>query len=77
LPFEVSNVDFTGKSIVQRTSAGTQGIVAALHAERLYAASLLGRSTRLIHMLCVRLSSQVVMFYGFTVRAGHIWIGVI
>jgi len=38
-PFEVSNVDFTGKSIVQRTSAGTQGIVAARHAERLYATS--------------------------------------
>lgn len=34
-PFEVSNVNFTGKSIVQRTSAGTQGIVAARHAERL------------------------------------------
>jgi len=39
-PFEVSNIDFTGKSIVQRTSAGTQGIVAARHAERLYATSL-------------------------------------
>lgn len=43
-PFEVSNVDFTGKSIVQRTGAGTQGIVAALHAERLYATSLVTAS---------------------------------
>ena len=43
-PFEISNVDFTGKSIVQRTSAGTQGIVAARHAERLYAASLVTAS---------------------------------
>jgi len=39
-PFEVSSVDFTGKTIIQRTSAGTQGIVAAVGADRLYAASL-------------------------------------
>ena len=39
-PFEISTVDFHGKTIIQRTSAGTQGIVAASHAERLYAASL-------------------------------------
>jgi 2-phosphosulfolactate phosphatase len=38
-PFEVSDTDFTGKSIIQRTSAGTQGIVVARRAERLYAAS--------------------------------------
>ena len=28
-PFEISGVDFGGKTIIQRTSAGTQGIVAA------------------------------------------------
>jgi 2-phosphosulfolactate phosphatase len=40
-PFEVSTVDFQAKTIIQRTSAGTQGIVeAATKAERLYAASL-------------------------------------
>jgi 2-phosphosulfolactate phosphatase len=39
-PFEISTVDFCGKTIIQRTSAGTQGIVAASRAERLYAASL-------------------------------------
>src|SRR6266481_8375031 len=40
-PFEVSKVDFQGKTIIQRTSAGTQGIVVAAHrAERLYASSL-------------------------------------
>jgi 2-phosphosulfolactate phosphatase len=43
-PFEVSAVDFAGKTIIQRTSAGTQGIVAARHAERLYAASLVTAS---------------------------------
>jgi 2-phosphosulfolactate phosphatase len=40
-PFEVSEVDFSGKTIIQRTSAGTQGIVAATSlAECLYASSL-------------------------------------
>jgi len=39
-PFEVSQADFQGKTIIQRTSAGTQGIVAASQAESLYAASL-------------------------------------
>jgi len=40
-PFEISGVDFGGKTIIQRTSAGTQGIVAAAtKADRLYAASL-------------------------------------
>jgi 2-phosphosulfolactate phosphatase len=39
-PFEISGVDFRGQAIIQRTSAGTQGIVLANKAERLYAASL-------------------------------------
>jgi 2-phosphosulfolactate phosphatase len=40
-PFEISGVDFGGQTIIQRTSAGTQGIVAAANqADRLYAASL-------------------------------------
>ncbi len=40
-PYELLNVDLEGKTIIQRTSAGTQGIVAAAgRAERLYAAAL-------------------------------------
>ena len=39
-PFEVERIDFAGKTIIQRTGAGTQGIVAATRAERLYAAAL-------------------------------------
>lgn len=43
-PFEVAEVAFGGKTIIQRTSAGTQGIVAAAGADRLYAASLVTAS---------------------------------
>jgi 2-phosphosulfolactate phosphatase len=39
-PFAIHAVDFTGQNIIQRTSAGTQGIVGARGATRLYAASL-------------------------------------
>lgn len=40
-PFEIREVDFHGKTVIQRTSAGTQGIVAAsARASRLFAASL-------------------------------------
>jgi len=40
-PFEVSQVELSGRTIIQRTSAGTQGIVAARQASRIYAGSLL------------------------------------
>jgi len=39
-PFEILHADFRGKVIAQRTSAGTQGIVAAQGADYLYATSL-------------------------------------
>lgn len=39
-PFELSQADLAGKTIIQRTGAGTQGIVAAKQADRLYAAAL-------------------------------------
>jgi 2-phosphosulfolactate phosphatase len=43
-PFEVLGVDFRGKAIIQRTSAGTQGIVTARRAQGLYAAALVTAS---------------------------------
>lgn len=39
-PVAVSLGDLRGRTIVQRTSAGTQGVIAATHADRLWAASL-------------------------------------
>jgi 2-phosphosulfolactate phosphatase len=39
-PLEASQIDLEGKTIIQRTSAGTRGITAASRAQRLYAASL-------------------------------------
>ncbi|MBN9562544.1 MAG: 2-phosphosulfolactate phosphatase [Alphaproteobacteria bacterium] len=39
-PFAIQQVAFGGKTIIQRTGAGTQGVVAASQAERLYAVSL-------------------------------------
>ncbi len=39
-PVAVSRADLAGRTMVQRTSAGTQGVVAAVDATRLWAASL-------------------------------------
>jgi 2-phosphosulfolactate phosphatase len=39
-PFEASQANVEGKTLIQRTSAGTQGIVSATHAIQLYAGSL-------------------------------------
>lgn len=39
-PTMVAAADLRGRTLVQRTSSGTQGMVAAAHAERLFAASL-------------------------------------
>lgn len=43
-PFELSRAELQGRTIIQRTGAGTQGIVAASDAQRLYAASLVTAS---------------------------------
>ncbi|WP_244547571.1 2-phosphosulfolactate phosphatase [Bradyrhizobium sp. OK095] len=40
-PFEASQANLEGRTIIQRTSAGTQGIIAARQATQLYAGSLL------------------------------------
>jgi 2-phosphosulfolactate phosphatase len=39
-PVEVAGADLTGRVLVQRTSAGTQGAIAAKNADRLFASSL-------------------------------------
>src|SRR5512141_2433613 len=39
-PTQTNTLDLNGRLIIQRTSAGTQGIVRSLHAETLLAASL-------------------------------------
>lgn len=39
-PFAVKDVDFTGKTVVHTTSAGTQGIANAIHADEIITGSL-------------------------------------
>jgi len=38
-PFQVESIDFTGKTVVQTTSAGTQGLVNAVHADEILTGS--------------------------------------
>ena len=39
-PYDISQANVRGKTIIHRTSAGTQGIVTAIHAQSLFATSL-------------------------------------
>ena len=39
-PSQIENVDFTGKTVIHTTSAGTQGIANAVHADEIIAGSL-------------------------------------
>jgi 2-phosphosulfolactate phosphatase len=64
-PFEISEVDFTGKSIIQRTSAGTQGIAAAAsRADRLYAASLVTADATVRAMLAADSNEIIIVAMG-------------
>jgi 2-phosphosulfolactate phosphatase len=63
-PFEVSGVDFQGKTIIQRTSAGTQGIVAASKAKRLYASSLVTAEATVRALLTVSLGQVSLVAMG-------------
>jgi 2-phosphosulfolactate phosphatase len=59
-PFEASEADLAGKTIIQRTSAGTQGIVTAKQATRLYAGSLV-TATALTRVLRVHAPDEVTL----------------
>jgi 2-phosphosulfolactate phosphatase len=38
-PFQVESIDFTGKTVVQTTSAGTRGLINAIHADEILTGS--------------------------------------
>lgn len=62
-PHELSAADIAGRTIIQRTGAGTQGIVAARGAARLYAGSLItaAATARAVRMGAPDLVSLVAM----------------
>ena len=53
-PFEASKLDFSGKTILQRTSAGTQGMTAAVLADRRFAVSLVTATATARAMLAAK-----------------------
>lgn len=59
-PFEASQADLEGRTIIQRTSAGTQGIVAAKQAARLYAGSLV-TATATVRALLRQASAEITL----------------
>ncbi len=59
-PYEISLQDFSGRRLIQRTSAGTQGIVRSIRAERLLASSFV--CARATAELIKRISPESVTF---------------
>jgi 2-phosphosulfolactate phosphatase len=53
-PEEISRMDLTGRTLIQRTSAGTQGILRSIHADQIFAASfVVARATAdILSLLC-------------------------
>jgi 2-phosphosulfolactate phosphatase len=51
-PAAFARLDVAGRRLIQRTSAGTQGLVRSLSAERLYASSLCCAAATARHILC-------------------------
>jgi 2-phosphosulfolactate phosphatase len=50
-PFEVENIDFTGKTVVQTTSAGTRGLTNAVHADEVLTGSFVNADAIVNHIL--------------------------
>ncbi|KPK84079.1 MAG: hypothetical protein AMS27_11005 [Bacteroides sp. SM23_62_1] len=57
-PYHILDVDFSGKTVVQRTTAGTQGLVNAIHADELLTASFVNAGA-VIEYIKVRKPQQV------------------
>jgi 2-phosphosulfolactate phosphatase len=63
-PVAVSRADLEGRALVQRTSAGTQGVIAATGAERLFAASLVCASATAAAIRSTRLGAPTYVITG-------------
>lgn len=63
-PAMVGRADLDGRTLVQRTSAGTRGVVAATHATRLWAASLVTASATAAAVLAADLGDPTYVITG-------------
>lgn len=70
-PVAVCNADVTGRVLVQRTSAGTQGVIAAQHADRLWAASLVCASATAAAVAAAGLGDPTYVITGCFEDAPH------
>jgi 2-phosphosulfolactate phosphatase len=70
-PVAVARADLDGRVLVQRTSAGTQGVVAAVHAERLFAASLVCASATASAISACGLGAPTYVITGRFPDASH------
>lgn len=67
-PFQVESTDFTGKTVVQTTSAGTQGLVNAIHADEILTGSFVNADA-IVNYIINRSPAQVsLVCMGYAAR---------
>lgn len=67
-PFQLESFDFTGKTVVQTTSAGTQGLVNAVHAEKILTGSFVNADA-IVNYIRSQSPSQVsLVCMGYSAR---------
>ena len=59
-PFEIRDVDFTGKTVIMTTSSGTQGIVSAVNADLILLGSFVTASATVRYIF--KLNPEIVSF---------------
>jgi 2-phosphosulfolactate phosphatase len=64
-PFLVKDVDFTGKTVIQTTSAGTKGVVSAMHADEVLLGSFVNAQATVDYIRKARPSVATLVAMGY------------
>jgi 2-phosphosulfolactate phosphatase len=67
-PFQVESVDFTGKTVVQTTSAGTQGLVSADHADEILTGSFVNAEAIVNYIISQSPAQVSLVCMGYAAR---------
>jgi 2-phosphosulfolactate phosphatase len=67
-PFQVESIDFTGKTVVQTTSAGTQGLVSAVHADEILTGSFVNADAIVKHIRSKSPAQVSLVCMGYAAR---------
>jgi 2-phosphosulfolactate phosphatase len=67
-PFQVENIDFKGKTVVHTTSAGTQGLVNAEHADEILTGGFVNADAIVNYIICQSPAQVSLVCMGYAAR---------